>query len=99
VEENLRRFEKAHKVFQPRAWDWLFRAMIHAGLGHRSEGRRMLEQADQWITEADKPPSGSEEEGPRWNDLTERSTTLLLRREAEAVVIHDRIFPADPFAH
>ena len=54
LEEALKRFERAHKVFEPRAWDWLFLAMIHSGLGHTSEARRLLEQADQWIVEADK---------------------------------------------
>jgi tetratricopeptide (TPR) repeat protein len=98
LEEALQRFEKAHKVFPPRAWDWLFLAMIQSRLGHTSEARRSLQQADQWIAEADKAPSGTENEGPRWGDLTEKPAILLLRREAEAVVRFDPVFPADPFA-
>ena len=98
LKEALNRFEQAHKVVQPRAWDWLFLAMIHAGQGHTSEARRFIQQADQWIIEADHAPSGAEKEGPRWLDLTEKPTILLLRSEAEAVVLYDPVFPADPFA-
>src|SRR5262249_44159084 len=46
LEEALRRFEQAHKGFEPRAWDFLFLAMIHSGLGQASEARRFLEPAD-----------------------------------------------------
>jgi tetratricopeptide (TPR) repeat protein len=97
-EEALQRFEQAHKVFQPRAWDWLFLAMIHSGLGHTSEARQLLQQAEQWIVEADKAPLGTEKEGPRWSNPTERPTIQLLRREAEALLSADANFPADPFA-
>ena len=86
------------RVFEPRAWDLLFLAMIHSRLGQTSEARRLLEQADQWIVEADKAPSGTEREGARWSDLTEKPTILLLRREAEAVIRSGPVFPADPFA-
>ena len=99
LEEALQRFEQAHKVFQPRAWDWLFLAMIHSGLGHTSEARRLLDQADQWIAEADKAPPGTENDGPRWSNLTEKPVILLLRREAESLIDADSSFPADPFAH
>jgi tetratricopeptide (TPR) repeat protein len=98
LEEALHRFEQAHKTFHPRAWDWLFLAMIHSGLGHTSEARRCLQQADQWIDQADKPPPGTETEAPRWSSLSEKPTTLLLRREAEALISADSNFPADPFA-
>jgi tetratricopeptide (TPR) repeat protein len=98
LEEALKRFERAGQVSQPRARDLLFLAMIHGGLGHTSQGRRLLEQADQWIAEAEKAASGTEE-GPRWSNLTERPTTLLLRREAEALVRFAPVFPSDPFAH
>jgi tetratricopeptide (TPR) repeat protein len=99
LEEALKRFEQAHKVFEPRAWDWLFLAMIHNALGHMSEARRFLRQADQWIIEADKAPSATEKEGPRWIDLTEKPTILLLRSEADALLRFDPILPTDPFAH
>ena len=98
LDEALKRFEQAHKVFEPRAWDWLFLAMIHRRLGHPSEAHRCLQQADRWIIEADQAPSGAQQEGPRWLDLTEKPTILLLRSEAEAMVRFDPVFPADPFA-
>jgi hypothetical protein len=98
LEEALHRFEQAHKIFQPRAWDWLFLAMIHSGMGHTSEARRCLQQADQWIDQADKPPPGAETDGPRWSTLIEKPTIVLLRREAETLIRCDAMFPADPFA-
>jgi Flp pilus assembly protein TadD len=98
LEEALQRLEQAHKVFQPRAWDWLFLAMIHSRLGHTREAQRSLQQAEQWIVEADNAPSGTETEGARWSNLTERPTILLLRLEAEALLSADANFPADPFA-
>jgi tetratricopeptide (TPR) repeat protein len=96
-DEALKRFEQAHKVFQPRAWDWLFLAMIHGRLGQGSEARRFLEHADGWIVAADAAPPATRGEGPRWSNLTEKPTILLLRGEAEAVVRFDPVFPADPF--
>jgi tetratricopeptide (TPR) repeat protein len=97
-EEALKRFDRAPQASQPHARDLLFLAMIHRALGHTGEARRSLQQADRWITEADKAPSGTDAEGPRWSNLTERPTTLLLRREAEAAVRFDPSFPAEPFA-
>jgi tetratricopeptide (TPR) repeat protein len=99
VDEALKRFERAPQASQRRGRDLLFLAMIHGWLCHPSEARRLLQQADQWITEADKAPSGTEEEAPRWNNLTERPGTLLLRREAEALIRSALGFPADPLAH
>jgi WD40 repeat protein/tetratricopeptide (TPR) repeat protein len=96
-EEALKRFEQAHRAFEPRAWDLLLLAMIHSELGHTSEARRFLQQADRWIVEADEAPE-TEKEGPRWSNPTEQPTTLLLRSEAEALISSDSSFPADVFA-
>ena len=96
--QALERFQHSHKVFQPRAWDWLFLAMIQSRLGHTSEARRCLEQAGDWIVEADQAPPGIEKEGPRWDDTVEKPMILLLRSEAEAVIRFDPAFPANPFA-
>jgi hypothetical protein len=71
-EEALKRFERAPLAFPIRALDLRFLAMIHGGLGHPSEALRLLEQADQWITEADRAPSATEGEGPHWSSLTKR---------------------------
>jgi hypothetical protein len=98
LEEAMEHFEKAHKDFQPRAWDFLFLAMIHSGLGHHGEACRMLEQADRWIDQADKAPPGSQEDGPRWPSSIAKPVALLLRHEAESLLSADATFPADPFA-
>ena len=58
--------------------------------GRAVEAGRMLELADRWIAEADQSSA--------WSDPYERPTTLILRREAGAVVRPDSAFPADPFA-
>jgi tetratricopeptide (TPR) repeat protein len=98
LEEALKRFQQAHKVYQPRAWDLLFLAMISSGQGHTIEARRLLDQADQWIAEADKAPPGTENDGPRWNSVIEKPVIRLLRGEAESLISADSTFPADPFA-
>jgi predicted Zn-dependent protease len=98
LEEALQRFAQSHKVFPPRAWDWLFLAMIHSRLGHASEAQRSLQQTEQWIIEADNAPAGTEKEGAHWSSLTEKPLLLLLLREAEASIRYDSNFPIDPFA-
>jgi WD40 repeat protein/tetratricopeptide (TPR) repeat protein len=98
LQEALKRFDQAHSVFRPRAWDWLFLAMIHSKLGHLDQAREMLVQADQWIANADeRKPGTNGETQTGWSDEFERPTTLLLRREAESVVRNDPELPMDPF--
>jgi hypothetical protein len=99
LEEALQRFEQAHKGFQPQAWDFLFLAMIHSGLGHGGQARRLLDQADQWIAAADKVPVGTENDVPRWSSLFARPVVLPLRREAESFIKANSSFPADQFAY
>jgi WD40 repeat protein/tetratricopeptide (TPR) repeat protein len=89
-EEALKHFEQAHEVFQRRAWDWLFLAMIHGRLGHPDDARRMLAQADQWIANADQSRRGADDDKQSsWSDEYERPTILLLRSEAESLVLSD----------
>jgi tetratricopeptide (TPR) repeat protein len=66
--------------------DWVFLAMAHHRLGHHDEARHWLGRFR----------DGSPGLAPRdfWDELEIR----LLRTEAEAVVLWDPIFPADPFA-
>jgi WD40 repeat protein/serine/threonine protein kinase/tetratricopeptide (TPR) repeat protein len=97
-QDALERFERAHKVLTPRAWDLLLLAMIHNRLAHASDARRLLQQADQWIVEADIAPPGTQRDGPSWRSVTDRTAIMLLRREAEALLSADASFPADPFA-
>jgi tetratricopeptide (TPR) repeat protein len=98
LEEALRHFERTPQAAPPRARDLLFLAMIHSGLGHTGEARRLLQHADQWVLAVDKAPPETENDGPRWDSLTEKPVILLLRREAEALLSADSIFPVDPFA-
>jgi tetratricopeptide (TPR) repeat protein len=65
--------------------DWVFLALAHHRLGHHDEARRWLDRF------RDRRPRL----GPNafWRELEIR----LLRAEAEAVVLWDPIFPADPF--
>jgi tetratricopeptide (TPR) repeat protein len=67
--------------------DWVFLAMAHQRVGHHDHARRLL----------DRVPERSPNLRPSafWGELEIR----LLRAEAEAVVLWDPIFPADPFAH
>jgi hypothetical protein len=66
--------------------DWVFLAMAHHRLGHHNEARRWLDRFRDRSPNLD--PSAF------WGELEIR----LLRAEAEAVVLWDPIFPADPFA-
>jgi WD40 repeat protein/tetratricopeptide (TPR) repeat protein len=67
--------------------DWVFLALAHHRLGHRDEARRALD-----LLRGHQPSS---DPNHFWNELEIR----LLRSEAEAVVLYDPVFPADPFAH
>ena len=65
--------------------DWEFLAMAHHRLGHDDEARRWLDQFRDRRPNVD--PSAF------WSELE----ICLPRAEAEAVVLYDPIFPADPF--
>lgn len=67
--------------------DWVFLAMAHHRLGHRDEARRWLDRF------RNRQPSADPDQF--WTELEIR----LLRSEAEALVLYDPVFPADPFAH
>jgi hypothetical protein len=66
--------------------DWAFLALAHHRLGHRSEARRWLDRL--------REHRPSEDPAQFWDELEIR----LLRSEAEALILHDPAFPADPFA-
>jgi eukaryotic-like serine/threonine-protein kinase len=77
------RFRKGESLPQ----DWAFLSMAHGRLGHHDEARRWLDRFRSYQPNAD--PNAF------WAELEIR----LLRSEADAVVVYDPIFPADPFAH
>ncbi len=67
--------------------DWPFQAMAHHRLGHRELAHRYLESL--------RSRQPSTDPNQFWDELEIR----LLRIEAEATILYDPIFPADPFAH
>jgi tetratricopeptide (TPR) repeat protein len=87
--EAVRRLEEGiqKKAGVSEAADWVFVAMAHNRLSHHDEARRWLDRFH------DRSPNL----GPSafWDELEIR----LLQAEAEAVVLYDPVFPADPFAH
>jgi tetratricopeptide (TPR) repeat protein len=96
-DEALEAFHKSEQHFPPRAWDWLFRAMIESRLGHPERAREMLENARRWITAANGKPPGRGND--QWNTpLIEPFLISRLRGEAESLILYDPTFPADPFA-
>ncbi len=67
--------------------EWAFLAMAHQRVGHRDEAIRLLERLREHQPSADPVEF--------WKELEIR----LLRSEAEAVILYDPVFPADPFAN
>jgi predicted Zn-dependent protease len=85
-DEAIHRVEEGIKLSSESsaAADWAFLAMAHHRLGHRDEALRWLARFQ----------NGAPNSDSFW-DAEDR----LLRAEAEAVILYDPIFPADPFAH
>jgi tetratricopeptide (TPR) repeat protein len=94
-EEAVDCFRAAGRVIRLSAWDWLFLAMAHSGLGHEEEARRCLARADAWVREADQPDandlSGTQ---PTWNRWFERTEIEVLRREAVTLLGNGRPTPS-----
>jgi len=88
-EDAIRRLEEGiqlrHGTEEP--LDWPFLAMAHHRLGHRDEARR-------WLSRLRNRQSNTDP-FQFWEELEIR----LLRSEAEAVILYDPIFPANPFGH
>ncbi len=76
-----------------RALAVIFLAMCESRLGEGDQARTSLESARK-ILDASTPKG--DDPGPGWLDLFNCQIAL---REAEAVVLYDRWFPADPFAN
>jgi tetratricopeptide (TPR) repeat protein len=86
--EAVRRLDEGilRKEGESREADWVFLSMAHHRLGHHDEARRWLDRF------RDRRPNLHPT--AFWDELEIR----MLRAEAEAVVLWDPIFPADPFA-
>ncbi len=78
---------------------WPFLAMAHGRLGHCDEGRRWLDRLRN--ERANSGPAKEDDlmsvESSLWSYFGELKIRLL-RSEAEAVILYDPVFPADPFA-
>jgi WD40 repeat protein/serine/threonine protein kinase/tetratricopeptide (TPR) repeat protein len=88
-DESIRRLEEGLPLRNgtnvPQAWAFL--ATAHFRLGHRTEAHRWLDRL--------RNHEPSRDPNQFWHELEIR----LLRSEAEAVILYDPAFPADPFAH
>jgi Flp pilus assembly protein TadD len=86
-DEAIRRVEEGIRLQggEGRPSAWAFLAMAHDRLGHRDEARHWLERLRERQPNSDPARF--------WDELQIR----LLRIEAEAVVLYDPVFPADPF--
>lgn len=82
--DALRNLEDVARLFPPRAWDWLFLAMIHHKLGHAEEARQNLNKAVKWIEQANRQPTAATE--IHWFGWSEQVEVNQLRREAEALI-------------
>jgi tetratricopeptide (TPR) repeat protein len=87
-EEAIRQLEEGIKLRNgmDEPADWPFLAMAHYRLRHREEALRWLNRFRSY--------KSSDDPNQFWNELEIR----LLRSEAEAVVLYDPMFPADPFS-
>jgi tetratricopeptide (TPR) repeat protein len=89
--DALKQFQQLAKHpyvrFVPRAWDWLFLAMIHHRLDDAKEAKQCLDNAVRWIEEAnqsaEKPKT---EKKVAWGHWTEQQEVESLRNEAEALI-------------
>jgi eukaryotic-like serine/threonine-protein kinase len=66
---------------------WVLLAMAHHRLGHRDQATRWLNRRG----DLERSASAAQ----FWTEMP----THLLSNEAEALILYDPIFPADPFAH
>jgi hypothetical protein len=70
-------------------------ALAHHRLGHTSQARALLEEVIHWWKQVEAAKTG----GKVGLYLTDWLPLQLLRREAEAVILYDPIFPDNPFAN
>ena len=85
-DEAIRRLEEAIQAPGEQTTGWAFLAMAHHRLGHRDEACRWLDRLRNHQPTADSTRF--------WDELE----IHVLRSEAEAVILYDPMFPADPFA-
>jgi tetratricopeptide (TPR) repeat protein len=69
-------------------------AMAHHRLGHAPSARALLDEVERWWKGVETAKTQL-----AFFNTTDWLPLQLLRREAEAVILYDPVFPADPFAH
>jgi serine/threonine protein kinase/tetratricopeptide (TPR) repeat protein len=78
------------------------RAIVCHRLGRYAEARSALEKARQWADQNDKKGPPDAKTGPpnvsNTDYLGNWYRHIILLREAEALIVYDPVFPADPFA-
>ncbi len=72
----------------------LLEAMAHHRKGHRPQARALLVAVQHWW----KSIAATQSDGAVAMPTTDWLPLQLLLREAEAVILYDPVFPADPFA-
>ncbi len=92
--EALKRIEEADRKLIAHPTASLTAAIAHQRLGHAAEARRRYDASVKWSRSQHGPPLGW---GPGDN-VRDNLSYEALRREAEALIVFDPIFPADPFA-
>jgi tetratricopeptide (TPR) repeat protein len=86
-EEAVACFEAATEVYRPRAWEWTFLAMAHHRLGHASQARRCLAEAQGWVEAANRQTEDDLSGAlPAWGAWHEPVVYAILLREAEELV-------------
>jgi hypothetical protein len=68
--------------------------MAHHRLGHQAQARTLLNELERWW----KGIAAAKTDGAVAFAATDWLPLQVLRREAEAVILFDPVFPADPFA-
>jgi len=92
-QQALAHFEAAERLHPPRAWDWAFRALAHAGNGQNDRALECLNKARHWLVTADAQPFPDVDmTTPSWGNWAwhERGDVLRLVAEAESLIERDQ---------
>jgi len=100
LDESVRYFQAS--LADTRHWldinNWLGLALAHHHLGHAAEARRWYEKARDWIDQKNRERADKNVFYFPPLTFTDWVELVVLRREAEALILYDPVFPADPFA-
>jgi tetratricopeptide (TPR) repeat protein len=86
-DEAIDCFDAAARRFRPTTWEWAFSAMAHHRLGHASQARRCLAEANRWIDAANRQTEDDLSGAlPAWGSWRAPIVHGLLLREAEELI-------------